>query len=543
MPDKEFNLLHEPWILVMKQDGTTEEVSILDAFRHAHEFRSISGELPTQDVAILRLLLAIMHAVFGRVDVNGKYKPLFNGNLDDALNRWENLWKLGHIPMKPLEAYLAKVEERFWLFHPETPFYQVAEMLKSSTGSEYTAAKLNGVLSESGNKTKWFSPFAGVAKETLSYSEAARWLLHLNAFDDTSAKPTRGKNLPAVGTGWLGKLGLVYASGHSLFETLMLNFILLKDGKNELCGAENPVWERPVKGDERTPVVLPDNFSDLYTLQSRRLILYRSGGIVTGYKLLGGDFFDKENAFVEPMTVWRNIKKKEADPNTYTPRKHDSERQIWRDFESLLVRCEGKQRPTIVDWLSTLQSEDCLQSKQKVTFKTPGVSYSGGLDNTSNIEDIIDDTLTIHPHLLAQMSEVWIARIVNEISVSDQLVYQLGIFAKNIQLAAGAGKEDKQPDGSKSKAMKSGYDALDMPFRSWLESIDPSKSDNIDDKCKEWWKTAQKSIRKLGETIIAQAGPKAFIGHSEGMTSSEAYSLFLYKTSSKDALVSKGGKK
>ncbi len=544
MPDKEFNLLHEPWILVMKQDGTTEEVSILDAFRHAHEFRAISGELPTQDVAILRLLLAIMHAVFGRVDVDGEKSFLCEGDVDLAFDRWESLWELGKLPMNPIESYLNQYEERFWLFHPETPFYQVAEMAKSSTGSEYTASKLNGVLSESGNKTKWFSPLAGKAKESLTYPEAARWLLHLNAFDDTSAKPTRGQNLPSVGAGWLGKLGLVYASGNSLFETLMLNFILLKDGKNEVCGEEKPVWERPVKGDERTPVALPDNFSDLYTLQSRRLILYRSGNHVTGYKLLGGDFFDKENAFIEPMTVWRNNKKKEADPNTFTPRRHDAERQVWRDFEAMLVRSEGKQRPTIVDWIASLQSEDCLKSKDLISFKTPGVSYA---DKDFFVEDIIDDTLTIHTHLVTQMSDAWIKRIVNEISVCDQLVYQLGILAKNIQLAAGAGKEDKQPDGAKANAMKSGYDALDNPFRIWLESI--TQDDDIDNKCEEWWEIAKTKIRKLGELLINQAGPKAFIGHSEGMTSSEAYNIFLYKTSSRDALTqsnaqkSKGGKK
>lgn len=540
MPEKEFNLLHEPWILVMKRDGTLAEVSILDVFRQAHDYRSISGELPTQDVAILRLLLAVMHSVFGRVTVNGEPEPLCEGNVEMVFDRWESLWNLNHFPIKPIEDYLLKFEDRFWLFHPETPFYQVSEMMNNASGSEYSASKLNGVLSESNNKAKWFSPLAGKAKESLTFAEAARWLIYINAFDDTSAKPTRGKNLPSVGAGWLGKLGLVYAAGNSVFETLMLNFILLKNGKNEICGSENPVWERPVKGDERTLIAFPNSFSDLYTLQSRRLILYRSGNVVTGYKLLGGDFFPKENAFIEPMTVWRNIKKKQSDPNIYTPRRHDSERQVWRDLESLLVHCDGKVRPTIVDWITSLQEENCLNSKKMISFKTPGVSYA---DKDFFVEDIIDDTLTIHMHLLAQMSEAWISRIVDEIAVCDQLVYQLGILAKNIQLAAGAGKEDKQPDGAKSKAMTSGYNSLDQPFRIWLESIDPECSDDIDEKCEIWWQTAQKLIRKLGQTLIEQAGPKAFIGHSENMTSSEAYNLFLYKTSSRDTLKSKGGKK
>ena len=46
----------------------------------------------------------------------------------------------------------------------------------------------------------------------MSYAQAARWLLYVNGFDDTSAKP-KGKNLPSVGAGWLGKLGLIFRTG------------------------------------------------------------------------------------------------------------------------------------------------------------------------------------------------------------------------------------------------------------------------------------------------------------------------------------------
>ena len=542
MPDKEFNLLKEPWIMVMKQDGTTGEISILDVFRHAHEYRALAGELPTQDVAVLRFLLAILHAVFGRFDIDGNYKALCEGDVDMALDRWESLWNAKEFPMAVIEKYLTnpKIEERFWLFHPETPFYQVAGM---KNGTEYTAAKLNGVLSESGNKLKWFSPCSGEAKERLTYSEAARWLLNVNAFDDTSAKPTRGLNLPSVGAGWLGKLGIVYAIGENLFETLMLNYIVSKNGQ-ELYGAERPVWERPVKADERTEIVYPDNLSELYTLQSRRLLLIRSKGIVTGFKLLGGDFFQKENAFIEPMTVWRNTAKKEKDPNEYVPYRHIPGRQIWRDFESLLVRKDTKVRPAIVDWIDYLSSgeaDNILTSKRSIHFKTPGVAYA---DKDFFVEDIIDDSLTIHVALLSKLAEPVVERVLKQIEICDCFVEQLGLLAKRIQQAAGAGKEDKQPDGARNNAMTLGYASLDKPFRIWLESIIPDETD-IDEACEEWWQTAKKIIRNLGKTLISQAGPKAFISHSDYMTSSEAFNWFMSNTSTREALISpkKGGKK
>ena len=49
----EFNLLDEPWIILMRNDGMREKTSILEALDHAQEFKGIAGELPTQDVAVM----------------------------------------------------------------------------------------------------------------------------------------------------------------------------------------------------------------------------------------------------------------------------------------------------------------------------------------------------------------------------------------------------------------------------------------------------------------------------------------------------------
>ena len=63
--EKNYNLLFEPWIKVYTQSDETVRYSILDVFKHAHQIKALAGELPTQDFAILRLLLAILHATFG----------------------------------------------------------------------------------------------------------------------------------------------------------------------------------------------------------------------------------------------------------------------------------------------------------------------------------------------------------------------------------------------------------------------------------------------------------------------------------------------
>ena len=85
MEQIEYNLLDERWVRVRGQDYTVQEVSLLDALLHAHEYRDLAGELPTQDAAMLRLLLAVLHTVFSRVDCNGEPAPF--EETDDALIR------------------------------------------------------------------------------------------------------------------------------------------------------------------------------------------------------------------------------------------------------------------------------------------------------------------------------------------------------------------------------------------------------------------------------------------------------------------------
>ena len=199
MKEIEFNLLTEPWVRVRRPDNTVQEVSLTDALLHAQDYVDLAGEMPTQDAAMLRLLLAVLFTVFSRVNVEGEPEPFEEE--DDALARWGDLWQLGHFPEQPLRDYLEQWKDRFWLFHPTHPFWQVPG---AAIGTEYNAAKLNGEMSESSNKLRLFPLYAGAGKSQLTYAQAARWLLCVNGYDDTSAKP-KEKGLPSVGAGWLGR--------------------------------------------------------------------------------------------------------------------------------------------------------------------------------------------------------------------------------------------------------------------------------------------------------------------------------------------------
>ena len=74
MEGRQFNLLREKWIPVMRRDGGVDEVSLLEAIDQSARIRDFAGELPTMDFALLRLLLAILHASLGRQE-NGSPRP------------------------------------------------------------------------------------------------------------------------------------------------------------------------------------------------------------------------------------------------------------------------------------------------------------------------------------------------------------------------------------------------------------------------------------------------------------------------------------
>ena len=92
-------------------------------------------------------------------------------------------------------------------------------------------------------------------------------------------------------------------NGGNLFQILMLNLCAL-DSNEELWNPPKPFWEQEVCGEQSRKINPPDNLPERYTLQSRRIMLKRdSSGNLTGFRALGGDFFEIENDSGEPMTI------------------------------------------------------------------------------------------------------------------------------------------------------------------------------------------------------------------------------------------------
>lgn len=525
MEQKEFNLIDEEWICVLWKDGAAGAVSIKEALLNAHTIVDLAGEMRTQDLTTLRLLLAIAHTIFSRVDEHGSPAPI--RTLDQALERWKNIWVMGRFPETPVQEYLKEWYEHFWLFHPKHPFYQIAS---DHRGTKFTAAKLDAEVSESSNKVRLFASHSGEGKRSLDYDEAARWLLHLVGFDDTATKPRENKEnvkegeeeqekeennekTASPGTGWLGKLGLVYARGSNLFETMMLNMVLLNEGS--CWGSSKPVWEnRQENVRQRNLIAVPDNQAELLTVQFRKVHLLRKNGKVVEYRALSGDFFLGDNAFAETMTLWKKGKKQTNMPEKFLPAEHQISRHLWQEFGAMVDQSDSQRQPGIISWIGLLREEGCLPQNFIVHICAAALVYSS---TKSSLSDAYSDAVSLHADLLAKAGRPWRTLILEEIAVCGKMEENLKILAENLAKAAGVCVEapmgKKRLKADKKTVGEAFYSRLDRPFRQWLTRLHAGQSEEERYSQRDQWRLrACRIAKELADEMVDRAGPTAFKG-------------------------------
>lgn len=521
MADRAFNLLNEQWICVMNSDYKIEKVSLIDVFKNAHHYQGLAGETETQNVAMLRFLLAVLHSVFYRVNEDGKISPIESQS--EALRRWEAIWNMRNFPEKPITDYLNQWEDRFWLFDDEHPFYQVPKI----TGTDNKAQKLNGEIVESNNKIQLFSLRSGKSKSELNYDEAARWLIHLQTFGDAAPQNPRPKQ------SWVGKLGVVLAKGKTLFETMMFNFVLI-DNNSAVWEEPKPAWElpQPQKG-KLIKIPLPNNQAELLTLQCRRVLLHYNNGIVTDYVEAAGDCIEEENAFSEQMTYWCE-KKKGKETLDYYPREHDPSKQMWRDFSVMLG--EGTKMPGVVFWTKKLKEKGKIAKNKVIAFQIVRVTYGKAY---CGVTDEFSDELKFHTGLLEELGKKWVRHITDEIERCDMLAKAISQLSLDLNKAIGG-------DGvfASQQAKEQCYYRFDIPFRNWLLEIDPENQKNMEirEKREQWENTAKRIVLDLGRELVEKAGTAALVGKDivkdvngkkirEHYCAATAFNKFLYQIS------------
>lgn len=518
-----FNLVDEPWIEVLTTEGETQSVSLRDAFRRSGEIRRLAGDLPTQDAAVLRLLLAVLYRAL----------PLSNGDEESTTELWGTWWEERSVPLAQVEDYLDAWKDRFDLLDPSRPFFQVADL---RTGSGRTSG-VGALIADLPAGHKFFTNRAGQGAAGLDLAEAARWLVHCQAFDASGIKSGAvgdsrvkgGKGYP-IGTGWAGNLGLVVLEGGNLAETLLLNLVLTTPSPEE----DRPWWETEAWSAEPTGSDSPLGPVQALTWPVRRIRLHVKDCLVHDALVSNGDKIRVRNQhLVEPMSGWRRSnaqEKQHKEDLVYMARAHSTERAIWRGLNTLVaadpvrVGAERGSEALVAGnlaWLALLRLHDGVDPGTTIGLHTVGMEY--GTQNAS-VEAVISDRLDIRAEVAQDRGLQEVA--VRAVRVVEQVAYLLGRLADNLARAEG---RDRADDSGRRRELT--YQQLDQPFRRWITALSASSSQDHENA---WALRVRQEALTTAEEMYSASSPGAIKGRiitdrngrSQRLDAAQAYSWF-----------------
>ena len=508
--EREFNLVDEPWICVRMQDCFVRKVSLGDALIHAHEFEDLAGETRTQDFAVIRLLLAAMHTIFTRYDVHGKDVSAEDLDGNAMTDLWLQIYKSGRIPEAPVKKYFEEWHDRFWLFDPKNPFYQTID---ADDGRFYNIERMTGTIYESDNKRRIFSERSKEGNY-LDYDEAARWLIHMNLFDDRSLKkPTPKKSYGC-------SIYPVWVRGENLFETLMFNFVV-DFPDQEYRGI--PSWEKYNRSVEKNAcIAMPLNQAELLTVMSRRMLLCPENGKVTKFKVFAGDYIE-ENLYAEQMTMWRNAGEEIAPKIMWSS---SEKKKIWQELDNVLMPVrtgdseDDVQRMIgVIGWtmkmVNMLVQKGLIGEDRIITVETAAIVTKTDISNT--IVDTIHDSLSLHSFLFEKAGNKWLAKAVEEIEKCQKAGNVIFAFCRDLlrtgieENGDNAKKEEKGKKKSKSpditlriakNAVRDFYAEIDHDVKRWLGNISPDCDE--DKYSSEFENMLKGAALRTGMRIISQ---------------------------------------
>lgn len=509
-----FSLLSHPWIRCDMPDDSSQELSLRDLFDGEHHALRVRGDSPTQDYAVLRLVLAITWRAHRTDEVLADvYDPY---RFDDW---WEEAFAQAHSGARDevVLEYLERHAERFDLLHPQTPFMQVPDLDTAKS----TRLPVHRIVPEA--EQDYFTTRAGHGLDRLTLAEAARWSVHLQAYDYSGIKSGAlgdprvkgGKGYP-IGQGWTGLTGGVVVHGRSLRETLVLNtpaqLVMSAD-----TAADLPAWERQPDDATERPSTAPTGPCDLLTWQSRRLRLFVEDGYVTSVLVSNGDKIPEAgaNILADPMTPYRYSanKSKKGSPVFY-PRPHDAEQTVWRSLEPLLVRegvvvdlpgggrtkgAQPPKAPATVTALTDLRNEGLL-TEEPLTVELVSMHYG---PQAASVSHVVSTVLELPRSVLISHSPQLTEVLVSAGRGAREASVRYGRYAGNLLMAAGGDYVYQ------AEAAASVLDTLEPDFRSWLATVD---NQDPDDSLTTWFHLVERQVLEMAATLLGGAGPKALAG-------------------------------
>lgn len=335
-----FNLISESWIPCLMRNGEANEMGIRDVLAQAPDIRSLLAPSPLVTVCLHRLLLAILHRNFG----------------PKSHEAWAEIWRNHGWDRAVLESYFTKYRDRFDLFHPTHPFFQVPQLEPKPDGKSpgYELSSLAKHYLSAGSGATLFDHT--VATRPFSPADAARFLLALQSFFLGGLVSRLKGEGPSAEGGPLSKGAAVLVEGENLFKTLMLNLLIYDPPSGQpfaiQSASDRPVWEQEPgrEAEERQPL----GYLDYLTWPSMRVRLMpetEDGRLVVRWMIAAAGTRLAKDGFLEPQFAYNLNRKKNPGPKDepWLPVRLRPDKALWRDSTALLV--------------ATPQRTDALRSK------------------------------------------------------------------------------------------------------------------------------------------------------------------------------------
>lgn len=505
-----FNLIDSPWIACLVEEEN-RLVSLRELFDGSIKARAIVGDSPTQDYAVLRVVLAVFwrahHAELAAALTSKRERGDFEWEewFDDTRAKLVAEGRDEHV-LRYLDSYY----DRFELLDSEQPFMQVANL----TACNGTTQPVSRIVPEA--EHLYFTMRTGSGRESLGLAEAARWLVHCQAYDYSGIKTgavgdprVKGSKGYPIGTGWSGMTGGTVVIGETLLETLILN-----SEQSSVMEDSAPVWEQ--EPDSAAPRISPPTGpADFATWQSRRIRLFEEDGRITRVLVSNGDAIGDAglNAFGDPMTPYRfSPNKSKAGKPAFYPRPYDAQQTMWRSLAPLIA----------VDKDAEYDSKELAPKRPQTLSNLAAVSAYTGRDEVLDVflvsmeygpqSSSVATTMSANIGLpLAVLRTDALGAEVrrdvrNAAAATAAARISLGRFAGQLLQAVGGEYVFGQDSADRL------YAQLEPLFIAWLRGV---TGENIEEKSLAWQRTVYRVVLEIASELIAGAGPKALVGRLE----------------------------
>lgn len=361
-----FDVLHDPWIPVVKADNEKKMLGIHEALRDAHLYKAVSCSNPLETCAVMRFLIAFLMDAYNPETLSDRRKLFRQGRFsEEVLLRYEELCRQEGVS--------------FDLFDEKRPFMQAKD-----PSIEKVEKRSVSILFQALPRDHTPLHFEHLNKASFSVSpeEALIGLLATQTFAlGNRFYPSSVNNTPPY---------FIFVQGKNLFETLTLNAISQKE-----CG--NISWNSmPIAWRDKKSIVYDEKFSQIsmlagLTWQPRKIMfILEENGRIKEICCEPGRNFIANNLWKDPHVLYKRDKK-----GDYSTLKPSIDRMPWRDIGTMTLSHEDRENlsaTVIRNAFSILTDEEQLRLSLYGLATSNGNKYDGWIMDTLSIpEKVIED--------------------------------------------------------------------------------------------------------------------------------------------------------